>query len=182
VSEPRAVLIPTVLVAGITWLISLLNPASAFVKAVKMIIADKYSYAVVVEIEMQAGALSDLMHGPHGTMDLGTANSLESAGEGRIEDRSGRRWFVFATKRPELPQEIPVKEAGRNKLVFKMENSHQAGGGKSVNYLVVSRDPAAPDDITAAVNARIRSISVIDGVAGQVTPATIASLIGGKGD
>ncbi|MGW0948859.1 phage tail protein [Streptomyces sp. NPDC002623] len=31
-------LIPTVLVAGITWIISLLNPASAFVKAVKMII------------------------------------------------------------------------------------------------------------------------------------------------
>lgn len=31
-------LIPTVLIAGITWLISLLNPASAFVKAVKMII------------------------------------------------------------------------------------------------------------------------------------------------
>jgi Skp family chaperone for outer membrane proteins len=31
-------LIPTVLIAGITWLISLLNPASAFIKAVKMII------------------------------------------------------------------------------------------------------------------------------------------------
>lgn len=31
-------LIPTVLIAGITWIISLLNPASAFVKAVKMII------------------------------------------------------------------------------------------------------------------------------------------------
>jgi hypothetical protein len=31
-------LIPTVLVAGITWIISLLNPASAFVKAVKAII------------------------------------------------------------------------------------------------------------------------------------------------
>ncbi|MGX1542747.1 phage tail protein [Streptomyces adustus] len=31
-------LIPTVLVAGITWIISLLNPASAFIKACKMII------------------------------------------------------------------------------------------------------------------------------------------------
>ncbi|MFL6117411.1 MAG: hypothetical protein ACJ786_39575 [Catenulispora sp.] len=31
-------LIPTVLIAGITWIISLLNPASAFVKACKMII------------------------------------------------------------------------------------------------------------------------------------------------
>jgi len=31
-------LIPTVLTAGITWLISLLNPASAFVKAIKLII------------------------------------------------------------------------------------------------------------------------------------------------
>ncbi|WP_092774536.1 phage tail protein [Actinokineospora terrae] len=31
-------LVPTVLIAGITWIISLLNPASAFVKAVKMII------------------------------------------------------------------------------------------------------------------------------------------------
>ncbi|HST86142.1 MAG TPA: hypothetical protein VLL08_30670 [Kineosporiaceae bacterium] len=31
-------LIPTVLIAGITWLISLLNPASAFIKACKMII------------------------------------------------------------------------------------------------------------------------------------------------
>ncbi|MBW4717122.1 hypothetical protein [Saccharothrix obliqua] len=31
-------LVPTVLVAGVTWLFSLLNPASAFVKAVKMII------------------------------------------------------------------------------------------------------------------------------------------------
>ncbi|MER5704946.1 hypothetical protein ABT023_23780 [Micromonospora sp. NPDC002296] len=31
-------LIPTVLMAGITWIISLLNPASAFVRAVKMII------------------------------------------------------------------------------------------------------------------------------------------------
>src|SRR5215469_18134848 len=31
-------LIPTVLVAGITWIVSLLNPASAFVKAVKAII------------------------------------------------------------------------------------------------------------------------------------------------
>jgi len=31
-------LIPTVLIAGITWIISLLNPASAFVKAVKAII------------------------------------------------------------------------------------------------------------------------------------------------
>ena len=31
-------LVPTVLVAGITWIISLLNPASAFVKAVKMIV------------------------------------------------------------------------------------------------------------------------------------------------
>jgi len=31
-------LIPTVLIAGITWIISLLNPASAFVRAVKMII------------------------------------------------------------------------------------------------------------------------------------------------
>ncbi|HEY0641231.1 MAG TPA: hypothetical protein VGD67_26685 [Pseudonocardiaceae bacterium] len=31
-------LIPTVLVAGITWIVSLLNPASAFVKACKMII------------------------------------------------------------------------------------------------------------------------------------------------
>ena len=31
-------LIPTVLIAGITWLISLLNPASAFIKAVKMIV------------------------------------------------------------------------------------------------------------------------------------------------
>ncbi|MEV4847657.1 hypothetical protein AB0K20_31160 [Micromonospora matsumotoense] len=31
-------LIPTILIAGITWIISLLNPASAFVRAVKMII------------------------------------------------------------------------------------------------------------------------------------------------
>ncbi|MCP2304008.1 hypothetical protein LV79_003713, partial [Actinokineospora globicatena] len=31
-------LVPTVLVAGITWIISLLNPASAFIKAVKMIV------------------------------------------------------------------------------------------------------------------------------------------------
>ena len=31
-------LIPTVLMAGITWIVSLLNPASAFVRAVKMII------------------------------------------------------------------------------------------------------------------------------------------------
>lgn len=31
-------LIPTVLVAGITWIISLLNPASAFIKAAKMIV------------------------------------------------------------------------------------------------------------------------------------------------
>ncbi|MCA1702445.1 MAG: hypothetical protein LC808_03930, partial [Actinobacteria bacterium] len=31
-------LIPTVLIAGITWIISLLNPASAFIKACKMII------------------------------------------------------------------------------------------------------------------------------------------------
>ncbi|GLW90575.1 hypothetical protein Aglo03_13910 [Actinokineospora globicatena] len=31
-------LIPTVLVAGITWIVSLLNPASAFIRAVKMII------------------------------------------------------------------------------------------------------------------------------------------------
>jgi Skp family chaperone for outer membrane proteins len=31
-------LIPTVLIAGITWLVSLLNPASAFIKACKMII------------------------------------------------------------------------------------------------------------------------------------------------
>jgi hypothetical protein len=31
-------LIPTVLVAGITWIVSLLNPASAFIKACKMII------------------------------------------------------------------------------------------------------------------------------------------------
>src|SRR5207302_9782642 len=30
--------IPTVLVAGITWIVSLLNPASAFIKACKMII------------------------------------------------------------------------------------------------------------------------------------------------
>jgi hypothetical protein len=31
-------LIPTILIAGITWIISLLNPASAFIRAVKMII------------------------------------------------------------------------------------------------------------------------------------------------
>ncbi|MFI7434110.1 hypothetical protein [Micromonospora haikouensis] len=31
-------LVPTILIAGITWIISLLNPASAFVRAVKMII------------------------------------------------------------------------------------------------------------------------------------------------
>lgn len=31
-------LIPTILVAGITWIVSLLNPASAFIRAVKMII------------------------------------------------------------------------------------------------------------------------------------------------
>ena len=36
--ELKSYLIPTVIVAGITWIISLLNPASAFVRAVKAII------------------------------------------------------------------------------------------------------------------------------------------------
>ena len=37
-SKISAYLIPTVLIAGITWIISLLNPASAFIRACKMII------------------------------------------------------------------------------------------------------------------------------------------------
>jgi uncharacterized protein YdcH (DUF465 family) len=37
-SKVKDFLIPTVIIAGITWIISLLNPASAFVKAVKAII------------------------------------------------------------------------------------------------------------------------------------------------
>ena len=37
-SKITSYLVPTVLIAGITWIISLLNPASAFVKACKMIV------------------------------------------------------------------------------------------------------------------------------------------------
>src|SRR3712207_5768003 len=47
----------------------------------------KYRYAVMVEIEFEAGALAELMHGPHGAMDEGTARKLENDGEGEMVNR-----------------------------------------------------------------------------------------------
>lgn len=140
---------------------------------------DSYSYAVMVEIEVVGGGLAEIMHGPHGAMDLGTANRLSIEGSGRIETRAGKKIFIFAVKRPDLPQEIPVYEGGRNKLVFKIERSHRPEGGHVENYLVVSKQPTDADDVLTAVDSKIRRISVVGGVQGQVSAASVTDLLGG---
>lgn len=141
--------------------------------------ADKYDYAVLVEYEFERGGIAEIMHGTHGAMDLGTANKLEVDGEGAIETRGGRKWFVFAQKRPNLPLELPVYEGGRNKLVFKLERAHRPEGGHAENYLVISKRPEEADDVATLVNAKIRKISVVGGVGGQVSAASVSALLGG---
>ncbi|MBM7773837.1 Skp family chaperone for outer membrane proteins [Actinokineospora baliensis] len=130
----------------------------------------KYHYAVMIEIEFAAGGLAELMHGSHGAMDHGTANKLENDGEGVIVDRGKPgRFFVFHEKRPELPKEILIYDGGRNKLVFKLERSHQPGVSAVANYLVISKESDDEQDVATKVNAYIRRVSVIGGVKGQVT-------------
>ncbi|MEV7043531.1 hypothetical protein [Amycolatopsis sp. NPDC051061] len=141
----------------------------------------KYNYAVLVEIEFAPGGLSEIMHSPLGAIDGGTANKLESEDEGAIVDR-GRagKYFVFHTKRSDLPKELQVYEGGRNKLVFKLERSHQKDVPAVANYLIISKLPDDPEDVATKVSAKIRRISVLGGVQGQVTADLVRSALGGS--
>jgi hypothetical protein len=148
--------------------------------------AKHYDYAVVVEIEFEQGALADLMKSELGAMDEGTARRLEITGKGQIVERgtggSRRRVFAFAPgeQPPHLPAEVPIYEGGRrNRIVYKIEPSHQPGGGDTENYLVISKRPDDPADVANQVRGRIVAISVLGGVAGQVTPESIQALLSG---
>ncbi|WP_313906038.1 hypothetical protein [Streptomyces malaysiensis] len=151
-----------------------------------------YAYAVVVEIEFEEGAIAGLMAGPRGVIDGNTANKFVAAGEGeiltKVVDGAGgfgersRKVFVFHVKRPHLPKELPIQEGGRrNVLVYKVEPSHQPGTSPVENYLVVSSNPSNPDALVHEVNARIRGISVIGGVRGQVSPELVHDILGRGG-
>ncbi|MGW2086722.1 hypothetical protein ACWCQ6_16575, partial [Streptomyces sp. NPDC001880] len=145
---------------------------------------EDFSYAVVVEIEFEEGAISDLISGPKGVIDGNTANKFVAAGDGVIEveeiDGRKRKVFVFHAKRQNLPKRLPLQEGGRrNVFVYKVEPSHQPGTAPVENYLVVSSNPSNPDALVHDVNARIRRISVIGGVRGQVSPEVVQEKLGG---
>jgi hypothetical protein len=148
--------------------------------------ASRYDYAVVVEIELDEGALGDLMGGPLGAIDRGTAEKFATRRLGRIvETRTGgvlRPAFAFepAERPAHLPAVLPIHTARqRNLLVFKVEPIPRTGGRESENYLVISRKPDDPNDVANQLNARIARISVLGGVAGQVTPETVNAVLSG---
>ena len=138
---------------------------------------NKYSHAVVVRIDFVAGAISDIMHGPQGAIDEGTATHLVTKGEGVIDGGV----FVFHAKRPNLPKQLPIKSGpARDKLVYKLERQRK-DRSRSENYLVMSKEPDNPQDVAFLLNAKIRKITVIGGIAGQVTEDVVRGLLGGGG-
>lgn len=148
---------------------------------------EKYKYSVLVELELEESAMSDLMHGPHGMIARVTADQFVLQGRGVIVQKSiggrARDVFVFHDKPEHLPQELPIHTSGqRNALVYKVERVNTPNGPEAAeNYLVISRAPDDPDALVHALNARIVRISVTGGVGGQVTEGLVRTILGGGG-
>jgi hypothetical protein len=117
-------------------------------------------------------------------MDHGTANKLQNDGEGEIVDKGAAgKFFIFATKREDLPKEVRIHEATpkRNKLVFKIERNPARGPtSHAENYLIVSKSPDEEDDIAKLLAGKLRRVRVLGGVAGQVTFDVVTQALKGK--
>jgi hypothetical protein len=114
--------------------------------------AEDYDYSVMVEIEMTAGAMDQLLQDP----------------------RYGRTSKDTATL---LPGMQVHQKRERGVIVLKMESNRttkrESPGGFVINYVILSKTPADPEDPINKVNSSIRRISVVGGIAGLVTPEAL---------
>ncbi|WP_158839560.1 hypothetical protein [Saccharothrix deserti] len=146
----------------------------------------KYDYAVLVEFQLEEGAMADLMHGPNAMIAKVTADQLSLRGQGQIVQKTVRGRlrdvFVFHDKPAHLPKELPIHEKGqRNALVYKIERVRGQANEEAENYLVLSVRADDPDALVHQLNARIVRVLVTGGVAGQVTSGLVQGLLGGAG-
>lgn len=111
-----------------------------------------YEYAVMVEIEMDDGAMQELLQDPRYGR---TAENAENRFPGMERHQSGERGVIVL------------------KLESNRTTKTETSDGFVINYVILSKNPANPEDPINKVNACIRRISVIGGIAGLVTPESL---------
>jgi len=122
--------------------------------------AEDYDYAVMVEIEMTAGAMEEMLQDPkYGR----TAENMEKLVPDMPKHGSGERG-VIAIKLESNQVTKHRKTKDTLVLNFHAEKIVETPEGYVINYVILSQNPDDKDDPIKKVNASIRSIKVIGGL------------------
>jgi hypothetical protein len=114
---------------------------------------EKLEYAVLVEIETEGPAVAELAEDPR---------------YGRVQSQQ----LPGGNPPPPDPLGRPFQRSGERGVVVVKREGVVGAKAENINYMILSKVPSDPDDPIYKVNARIKRISVIGGVAG-VTAATL---------